>query len=205
MNYIFVCYVYKLNTILLRTMKSGETKDMLQVFESIYDELEEKGHKPTLHVLVNKCSRPVKKLLRKKDTTIHIVEARNHAVNVAEPAVKLAKCHTITHLATIGPNYPIQLWCKFIAQIEITLNILQTWRVDPRKSAYGALNGRKFDWNRTPLTPVGSRALSFLPSTARNTFQSHAIDTWCVGTSMEHYREMFFNNPNTGYCTSSGT
>ena len=56
MNYIFVCYVYKLNTILLRTMKSRETSHMLQAFESIYEELEEKGHKPTLHVLVNECS-----------------------------------------------------------------------------------------------------------------------------------------------------
>ena len=60
MSYICVCYVYKPNTMLLRTMTSRETKDMLQEFESIYKKLEEKGHKPTLHVLNNECSRAVK-------------------------------------------------------------------------------------------------------------------------------------------------
>ena len=89
--------------------------------------------------------------------------------------------------------------------IEITLSILQILRVDPKKSVYEAFNGRKFNWNQTPLAPVGSRALSFLDSTIRNTCQSHAIDTWYVGPSMVHYREMYFNNPRTGYCTSSGT
>ena len=73
MNYIFVCYVYKLNTILLRTMKSRETSHMLQAFEIVYDELEDKGHKPTLHVLDNECSKAVKKFLRKKQTDIQIV------------------------------------------------------------------------------------------------------------------------------------
>ena len=41
------------------------------------------------------------------------------------------------------------------------------------------------------LAPVEVRALSFLPSTVRNTLQSHAIDTWYSGLSMEHYRDMF--------------
>ena len=46
---------------------------------------------------------------------------------------------------------------------------------------------------------------SFLPSTVRNTFQSHVIDTWYVGPSTDHYRKMFFDNLRTGYCTNSGT
>ena len=52
MNYVCVCYVYKLNAILLRIVKSQETKDMLQAFESIYEKLEGKGYKPTLHVML---------------------------------------------------------------------------------------------------------------------------------------------------------
>ena len=60
MNYIFVCYVYKLNTILLRTMKNREDEEMVSAFKSCYKELNEKGHHPTLHVLDNECSRAVK-------------------------------------------------------------------------------------------------------------------------------------------------
>ena len=62
MNYMCVCYVYKLNNILLQTMKSREIKDVLQAFESIYDKLEEKGHTQILYVLDNKYERVVKKL-----------------------------------------------------------------------------------------------------------------------------------------------
>ena len=78
-------------------------------------------------------------------------------------------------------------------------------RVGQTKSAYEALNSKKFGWNKTLLAPVGSKALSFLPPTVRNTFKSHAINTWYVGPSMEHYRTMFFNNQRTEYSTSSRT
>jgi hypothetical protein len=60
MNYIFVCYVYKLKTILVRTMKDRENEDMITAFKICHDELNSKGHHPTLHVLDNECSRAVK-------------------------------------------------------------------------------------------------------------------------------------------------
>ena len=60
MNYIFVPYTYKLNVVLLRSMKTREDASMVTTFQSVYVELEEKGHKPTLHVLDNKCSHAVK-------------------------------------------------------------------------------------------------------------------------------------------------
>ena len=85
------------------------------------------------------------KNLEKKHTDIQIVEAHNHAVLAVEPATNLAKYHSIANLATINPECPIQLWCKFITQIETTLIILWTTRVDPTKSAYEALNGKKLD------------------------------------------------------------
>ena len=40
MNYIFVAYVYKLNAILLRSMKSREHASMVEAFTSVYTELE---------------------------------------------------------------------------------------------------------------------------------------------------------------------
>ena len=56
MNHIFVCHVYKLNTILLRIMKNREDEEMRSAFKYCYDELNSKGHHPTLHVLDNECS-----------------------------------------------------------------------------------------------------------------------------------------------------
>ena len=60
MNYISVCYVYKLNIILLRIMKNREDEEMVMAFKSCYNKLHEKGHHPTLHVPDNECSRAVK-------------------------------------------------------------------------------------------------------------------------------------------------
>ena len=53
MNYIFVPYVYKLNAILLRPMKSREDASMIEAFTSVYTELETAEHKPKLYVLDN--------------------------------------------------------------------------------------------------------------------------------------------------------
>ena len=68
MNYIFVAYVYKLNSVLLRSMKSREDASMLEALTSIYSKLETAGHKPKLHVFDNECSRAVQKFLIKKGT-----------------------------------------------------------------------------------------------------------------------------------------
>ena len=88
MNYIFVCYVYKLNTILLRTMKNREDEEMVTAFKSCYKELNTKGHHPTLHVLDNECSRVVKQFITSEQTDVQFVESYNHRVNAVEHGYK---------------------------------------------------------------------------------------------------------------------
>ena len=117
MNYIFLAYVYKLNAILLRSTKSREDASMVEAFTSIYTELETAGHNPKLHVLDNECSRAVQKFLIKKGTARKNVEAHNHRVNAAEPAMKTAKYHIISHIATLDHQCPIQLWSKMLTHM----------------------------------------------------------------------------------------
>jgi hypothetical protein len=52
-----------------------------------------------------------------------------------------------------------------------TLNLLRKLRKNPRLSAYAILNGQ-FDFNGTPLAPVGTKALVFLDPKHRKTFQT---------------------------------
>jgi hypothetical protein len=66
----------------------------------------------------------VEEYIQFQRTDIQMAEEHNCRVNTAEPAVISAKYHTIVTLATIDPKYPIQLWCKYIPQIETTLNPL---------------------------------------------------------------------------------
>ena len=93
---------------------------MVAAFTSIYDELKTYGHKPSLHVLDNECSRAVKTYIQSNKTEIQLVEPHtNHRVNAAEVAVKAVKYHTLAHLATMNPDCPLQIWCKFVKQIKI--------------------------------------------------------------------------------------
>ena len=140
-------------------MKSREDASMVESFTSIYTKLETAGHKPKLHVLDNECSCAVETNLRRKGTARQNVEAHSHRnINAAEPAVKTAKYHIIAHIAMLDHQCPIQLWSKMLQQMQYTLNMLRTSRNNNNIAAYEELNG-KFDCNRTPIAPFGTRGM----------------------------------------------
>jgi hypothetical protein len=67
------------------------------------------------------------------------------------------------------------------------------------------LNGKKFNWNQTPLAPVGQRALAFLDPANRLSWAPHAIDAFTIGYAPDHYRLLRFWNKLTGGCMTTGT
>ena len=70
------------------------------------------------------------------NTKIQLVKPHNHRVNAAETAIKSTKYHVITGLQTVDLDFSLQIWAKFIEQMQVTLNLLQTPRQDPTTSAY---------------------------------------------------------------------
>ena len=187
MNYIFVAYVYNLNSILLRSLKSREDTSMVDAFSSIYTKSEAAGHNPKLRVLDNECSCAVQKFLIKKGTERQNVEAHNHKVNAAEKAVKTAKYHIIAHVATLDHQCPIQSWSKMLPQMQDTLNMLRTSCNNNKLTAYEELND-KFDWNRTPIAPIGTRGILFIHPDSHNMFAPHCDKAFAVGRARHHYR-----------------
>ena len=136
-------------------MKNRTDACMVTVFKEIYEYMKERNCKPNLHVMDNECSRAVQTFVKEQKVPIKIVEQGNHRVNAAGMGVKTGKYHLISSLATVAKSSPIQLWCQYMPQIEMTLNMLRTCRQDPTISAYKALNG-PFDYNKAPLAPLGS-------------------------------------------------
>ena len=90
-------------------MKSQEDDSMVEAFNSIYADLEPIGPNPKLHVLNNECSRAVPNFLKMTNTMRQNVEAHHHNANAAEPAVKSAKYHIISNIATMDKSCPIKL------------------------------------------------------------------------------------------------
>lgn len=76
---------------------------------------------------------------------------------------------------TLDPNCPMQLLCQFLKQGQGTLKLPRASRINARLSAYAVLEGQ-FNFHKTPLAPVGTRALVFLTPNKRHTWENHAID-----------------------------
>ena len=102
-------------------------------------------------MLDNESSKAVQEYVRSEGTTIQIAEPYNHRMNAAEPAVKSVQYHVLAGLAIVHPDYPLQLWDRFLAQMQDTLNMLRTSRRNAELSAYEEMEG-PFDFNKIPMS-----------------------------------------------------
>ena len=78
MQYIFVCYVYESNAILVRPMKSRSDECMVAAYQDVYEYLEATGFKPTLNVTDNECSKAVQTYIKSQNVDWQLVEPDNH-------------------------------------------------------------------------------------------------------------------------------
>jgi hypothetical protein len=125
MQYIFVAYIYDLNTIIVQPMPPRANTAMIAAFTKVFAVLWAQDYQPALNVLDNKCSKTVEKHIRANRMNIQLVPPHNHQVNAVEWAIATFKEHFVAALATIDMLCPLQLWDEFLPQVELTLNILQ--------------------------------------------------------------------------------
>ena len=78
----------------------------------------------------------------------------------------------------------------------MTLNKLQRSRINPKMSAYTQLFGL-FDYNRTPLAPLETKAFVHERSGYRRSHADHGKVGYVVGPSQQHYRHLNFYIPAT--------
>ena len=92
------------------------------------------------------------------DIRFQLVPAGMHRFNTAERMIQTFKCHFITCLVSVDPNFPMHLWEKLVDQTEETINMLRQYIINPHLSEYDALNGT-FSFNKTTLAPPGTRVV----------------------------------------------
>ncbi len=108
----------------------------------------------------NECSAAVEKYIRSEKISIQLVPPHNHQVNTAEQAITTFKEHFIAALVTVDMHCSLQQWDEFLPQVELTLNMLCFSRRNRKKSANQEVYG-SFDFNKTPLAPLGTKALIY--------------------------------------------
>ncbi len=160
MQYIFVAYVYDLNAIIVRAMPTRTGTAMITAFKEVIEVLRTHGYHPALNVMDNKCSTVVERYIWLERINIQLVPPHNHRTNAAEQAIATFKEHFIAALATVNHLCPFQLWDEFLLQVELTLNMLRFSRRNPKISANQEVYGA-FDLNKTPLAPLGTKALIY--------------------------------------------
>jgi hypothetical protein len=167
-------------------MPSRTDVSTLQAFTKVISILKSGGYHPALNVMDNKCSAAVKKYIRSEAVNIQLTPPHNHQANATKHAIATFKEHFIAALATIDILCPLQLWDEFLPQVELTLNMLHfSWK-NPKKSANQEIYG-SFDFNKTPLAPLGIKALVYNNPGSQTSWAPHATNGFYVRPASNHY------------------
>jgi hypothetical protein len=106
-------------------MKIIGDQEMVRAYNKLIQELVNRGSKPRLQRLDNKCSNALRSLLNQHDIKFQLAPPRMHRRNAAERAIQTFKSHFIAGLCSVDPNFPLRLWDHLLPKSTITLNIMQ--------------------------------------------------------------------------------
>ena len=157
----------------------------------IHDKLAKQETLPSIYIIDNEASLELKNTLRKKQVTYQLVPPHVHRRNAAERAIRTFKNHLLTILAGADKEYPVSECDRFLPQCEMTLNSLRNSRVNPKLSSYAYLFGN-FDFNKTPLAPLGTKVVVHLKSDKRASWSYHGQEAWYVYLQLSWPRSMVY-------------
>jgi hypothetical protein len=200
----FVMYHYKTNAILVKPIANLDDRSIFESYKELFKTLEAKGYKPRMNVMDNQATKFIKQFLTKKDCNLQVVKPYNHRVNAAECAIQTFQDAFIATLAITDWEFPLKLWDKLAPQVQNTLNLLRASRINPKNSAYEALNG-PYNWERYPLAPPGCKAVIYEAPVVRGLWALQGTDAWLLGSLKDHYRCNLYYIPETRAYQVSGS
>ena len=134
----------------------------------------------------NECSNYFKMHWIKEDNALQLVPPHIHRRNKAKRAIQTFKKHLKAGLATIDSDFPVNEWDRLIQQAELTLNLLQVVKLNPKLSAWVYLFWRS-DWMKTPVVPLGTEVLVHEKPHNRPTWSPNGEICCIIGFPPENY------------------
>jgi hypothetical protein len=192
---------YDSNNIFVRSLTNKTKEKLIEAHKQVYQELTKTGCKPICHRLENKVPEALLNWLSKIDMDFQLATHYQHRANATERAICTATNHIIlvAGIATCEEDFPLKLWDRLLPQAELTLNLLQRSRINPKLSAWEQIHGH-FDYNRTPFGSTRNQS-----SDPRDTRQKGNVVRPCdrrmvyrPGSAFNHYQL------HTVYCNDSG-
>ena len=178
-------YVYDINAILMRCLKTKAGEEHLQTFKDGHALLLRRGIQPKYCRMDDECSSPIKQFIKDENMDLQLTPPQMHRRNWAERAIQTGKAHLIAGLVGINPNFLLHLWCRLIPQCEQTLNMMRPTHINPKISADTYLQGTH-DFNRAPLAPPGILTVIHKSPDTRKSYAPHGLKGWYVGGAPEH-------------------
>ena len=187
-QYVMIAYHVDGNLILQQPFKTKSDAHRLAAYNTIMTRLAAKGLSVDLQIMDNEASAAFKQAItfawRAK---FQLVPPDMHRRNRAERAIRTFKDHFLAILAGVDKAFPPYLWDLLLPQAELTLNILRQSTINPKISAWEFFNG-PFDFNKTPLGPVGCRVLIHAKPTTRRSWDFRAKEGFYIGPALDSYR-----------------
>jgi hypothetical protein len=109
-------------------MKSKSAPEWLKAFGEIFQELTSRKFKPKLQKMDNKASAALKSYFTENYMIYKLLPPHCHRRNAAERAIRTFKEYFVAGMASVDPDFPMQLWDCPLPQAEIRLNLLRTSR-----------------------------------------------------------------------------
>jgi hypothetical protein len=141
-----------------------------------------------LQILNNKASAAYKHAITVTwQAKFQLVPPNMHRSNRAERAFRTFKDHFLAILAGVDSTFPPYLWDLLLLQAELTLNLLRQLVLNPWMSAWEFFHG-PFDFNKTPLGPVGCCVLIHAKPTTHCTWDFCAKEGFYIGPALDSYQ-----------------
>jgi hypothetical protein len=158
-QYAMIAFYANGNLILQQAFKSKSDRHRIAAYNTIMTCLAACGLSVDLQILYNKASFAYKEAITFKwNATFQLVPPDMHCRSWMERAISAFKNHFLAILAGVNAAFPPYFWDLLLPQAKLTLNLLQQATLNPRISAWEFFQG-PFNFNKTPLGPVGCRVL----------------------------------------------
>ena len=157
-KHLYILYNYDSNAIMVHPLKTIQAAEIKTAWETLYHRLTQHGHRMSNFILDNEFSQDLKKSLKKYNVDYQFVPPHIHRANAAERAICTFKSHFLAGLSSCDPQFPIGEWDHSLDKAELTSNLLQTARCNPKLSPH-AYNHGVHDFHREPLAPPGTKVV----------------------------------------------
>lgn len=169
-------------------MASRAHTDYVRAFKRIVAFFSALGRQPFFQRLDNETSAAVETYLRSENIHLQYCPPGQHRANTAERSIQTFKAHAIATFSNTPPDFPLQLWDRLLPQIELCLNHLQPYKLNPSISAYAGFHGSSHDFRAHPIAPAGTRVVIHDKPSARGSWSPHGVAGFYLGPAMQHYR-----------------